>query len=372
MPDDTRRILIVEDEGIIALELAQNLRACGFDVVGSAAEGEPAIELAALAQPDLVLMDISIKGPIDGIEAARRMRLQRDVPVVFLTAYGDSATLERAQRAAPYGYLIKPYRPEELRAVLETALRKHRSQSRSLRAAQEDLEMLRHSVAHNLRAPLRAIDGFAHLLAGEQEGARLGDSGRRLLERVSQSALQMGALVDGLLAFMAVSRRELHPAAVAPDALAREILAERRAEVEGRRAEVLVGVMPTCLADPEMLRAVLEQLVGNALKFSSKRDRPRIEIGACEEDGMTVYYVRDNGVGFDMRHYGKLFGLYESLHAPGEFEGAGVGLAVARRIVERHGGELWAEAVPGAGATFCFSLGAGPRDGGAPPVYPAG
>jgi hypothetical protein len=353
------RILIVEDEGVIALELAQDLRACGYEVAGTASEGEPALQLAAREQPDLALMDISLKGPIDGVETACRMREARDLPVVFLTAYGDPATLERAQQAGPYGYLIKPYRFEELRAVIETALRRHESQRKALQAAQGDLDALRHSIAHNLRAPLRAIDSFAQRLSRGEEVPGLEEEGRRMLARLSGSALEMGALLDGLLAFMAVSQRTLRPVPTEPEALVREVLAARAGEIEARRVEVGIGSLPPCRADAELLRMVFEQLIGNALKFSAKRDRPRIEIGAYFEDGEAVYFVKDNGAGFDMRHYEKLFGLYESLHAPGEFErGRGAGLAIARRIVGRHAGELWAQAAPGEGATFCFRLGA--------------
>lgn len=360
MPEaDRTRILIVEDEGVIALEVAQDLRACGYEVVGTAAEGEPAIALAARERPDLVLMDISLKGPIDGVEAACRMREARDLPVVFLTAYGDPSTLERAQRAAPYGYLVKPYRFEELRATVETALRRHQSQRTALEAAQGELDALRHSIAHNLRAPLRAIDSFAQRLSRGEAVPGLEEEGRRMLERVSGSALEMGALLDGLLAFMAVSRRALRPVPIEPEGLLREVLAARAGEIAARRVEVGIGPLPSCRADAELLRVVFEQLIGNALKFSAKRERPRIEIGACSEDGETIYFVKDNGAGFDMRHYDKLFGLYESLHASGEFErGRGAGLAIARRILERHGGELWAQAAPGEGATFCFRLGA--------------
>lgn len=355
MTTNAKRILVVEDEGIIAMELAHHLRDFGYAVVGIAADAAEALALAERESPDLVMMDIVLRGPVDGIEAARRLRAARDLPVVFLTAYGDAGTIERAKQAAPYGYLLKPHRPEELRAAVELALHKHELQSGLLRAARNELDQISHSVSHNLRAPLRAINSFANLLASEQAG-RLDGEALQLLERVSQSALQMGALVDGLVSFMALSQRELHLASADPAALVREVLRDRSAEIEARAIRIEVGPMPACDADRSLLRSVFEQLIANALKFTAQTDPPRIEIGADEEWGATAYFVRDNGAGFDMRYYGKLFGLYETLHSPREFEGAGVGLALARRIVERHGGRIWAESQPGRGATFYFTL----------------
>ncbi len=368
---NAKRILVVEDEGIIAMELAHTLRDFGYAVVGTAADDAEALALAEREQPDLVMMDIVLRGPVDGIETARRLREARDLPVVFLTAYGDASTLERAKQAAPYGYLLKPYRREELRAAVETALNRHALQSRLLQAAQNELDQISHSVSHHLHAPLRAINSFASLLASEQAG-KLDTEARRLLERVSQSALQMGALVDGLVSLMALSQRELHLANVEPAALVREVLRDRSAEIEARAIRVEVGPMPACDADRSLLRTVFEQLIANAFKFTAKTGQPRIEIGANEEWGATAYYVKDNGAGFDMRYYGKLFGLYETLHSPGEFEGAGVGLALARRIVERHGGRVWAEGEPGRGARFFFTLGPDSERAGSPAAPASG
>jgi hypothetical protein len=358
MTTHAKRILVVEDEGIIAMELAHHLREFGYEVVGAAADVAEALALAERERPDLVMMDIVLRSPVDGIETARRLRATRDLPVVFLTAYSDATTLERAKQAAPYGYLLKPYRPEELRAAVATALNKHEMQRLALETARKEIDQVSYSLSHNLRTPLRAINSFAQLLASEQ-AAQLDGEARRLLERVTHGALQMGELVDGLIGFMALSRRALQLVALEPAALVQGVLQERGAEIAARAIEVEVGHLPACRADALLLRGVFEHLIGNALKFTAGTARPRIEIGARADRGRTVYSVADNGAGFDMRHYGKLFGLYESLHSPGEFEGAGVGLALTRRIVERHGGRIWAESRPGDGATFFFTLGTG-------------
>ena len=218
--------------------------------------------------------------------------------------------------------------------------------------AREELEAFSYSVSHDLRAPLRAIDGHAHLLA-EREAPRLSAEGGRHLEAIGRNANRMGALVDALLDLSRVNRTELRRRMLDLTAIAKAIAGDLQAQHP--RAEVLVGDMPMLEGDPVLVRQVLANLIGNALKYSAKNDAPRVEVGwdarhaACR--------IADNGVGFDMRHAGKLFGTFERLHTLSEFEGTGIGLAIVRRIVERHGGRAWAEAEVGRGARFYFTLG---------------
>ena len=222
----------------------------------------------------------------------------------------------------------------------------------ALAAANKELESFSYSVSHDLRAPLRAIDGYARMLE-EDYAPRLDDEARRLLEVVRESSQRMGRLIDDLLAFSRLGRQQPTKVAVDMAGLAREVVQELR---NGGRATIELRDLPQSQADRALMRQVWLNLVGNALKYSGKRDDARVEIGGREENGETVYWVRDNGVGFDMRYAAKLFGVFQRLHRADEFEGTGVGLAIVQRVVTRHGGRVWAEAKPGEGACFHFSL----------------
>jgi signal transduction histidine kinase len=222
-----------------------------------------------------------------------------------------------------------------------------------LAAANKELDAFSYSVSHDLRAPLRAIDGYAGIL-DEDFGARLDDEGRRLLGKVRASATNMKELIDGLLELSRLGRREPGKKRVAMGQLAREVAGELAASAPA--AQVRVAELPDALADPVLMRQVWSNLIGNALKYSGKRDQPQVEIGARQEAGQVVYWVRDNGAGFDMQYAERLFGVFQRLHSPKDFPGTGVGLATVQRIVQRHGGRVWAESRPDAGATFSFSL----------------
>ena len=220
-----------------------------------------------------------------------------------------------------------------------------------LQAAFRDMEAFSYSVSHDLRAPLRAIDGFAKALE-EDSSARLDAGGREHLEKIRKNARRMGRLIDDLLAFARLSRRELTASRVDMSALARDA-----AEETGATAAV-IGDLPAAKGDPHLLRQVFANLLSNAVKFTRGRTPPRIEIGGAREGDRVRYHVKDNGAGFDMAHAGKLFGVFQRLHSGDEFEGTGIGLAIVDRIIRRHGGRAWAESQPGQGATFYFTLGA--------------
>jgi PAS domain S-box-containing protein len=224
-----------------------------------------------------------------------------------------------------------------------------------LEIANRELEAFSYSVSHDLRAPLRAINGFAHLLEEELEPG-LGPEAKRLLARIASNALQMGVLIEALLQFARLSRQPLVKARIDPGTLARQAFQEHTQGKERGPVEFVVGDLPACEGDPVLVKQVLANLLANALKYSAGRDPARIEVGALERERTAVYFVRDNGVGFDMAYAGKLFGVFQRLHAPSEFEGTGIGLALVQRIVHRHGGRVWAEAEPDRGATFYFTL----------------
>lgn len=220
-----------------------------------------------------------------------------------------------------------------------------------LQAANEELEAFSYSVSHDLRAPLRGIDGFSRLLL-EEYAPQLEAEGHRYLSRIRENAQGMGRLIDHLLHFSRLGRQPIAKQMVNMTALAQQALAELRPAVDGRQVELILADLPAGWADPTLLRQVFVNLLGNAFKYSHQRTPARIEVGWREG----AYYVRDNGVGFDMRYVAKLFGVFQRLHHADEFEGTGVGLANVKRIIERHGGRIWAEAAPDQGATFYFTL----------------
>jgi PAS domain S-box-containing protein len=223
-----------------------------------------------------------------------------------------------------------------------------------LEHANRELEAFCYSVSHDLRAPLRGINGFARILE-EDHRKNLDPEGLRLLGLVQDNARRMGQLIDDLLAFSRVGRCELRRSRLDMRALAEAVFHEL-APAPPRQVRLAIGELPEALADGALIRQVLGNLLSNALKFTGPRERPELEISGRLEGGEGVYVVRDNGVGFDMRYAGKLFGVFQRLHSSREFEGTGVGLALVQRIVTRHGGRVWAEGRVGEGATFGFSL----------------
>jgi light-regulated signal transduction histidine kinase (bacteriophytochrome) len=225
----------------------------------------------------------------------------------------------------------------------------------ALEGSNRELESFSYSVAHDLRAPLRSIDGFSQALV-EDYADKLDEEGRKYLRFIRDSAQHMGQLIDALLALSRVTRSELRREEVDLSALARAAIARLVRNQPDRAVEVVIEDGLEDTGDPRLLAVVLDNLLGNAWKFTGRRDRARIEFGASSTEGHPVYFVRDNGAGFDMAFATKLFGVFQRLHTATEFEGTGVGLATVQRIVGRHGGRVWAEGLVNGGATFHFTL----------------
>jgi PAS domain S-box-containing protein len=224
-----------------------------------------------------------------------------------------------------------------------------------LEAANKELEAFSYSVSHDLRSPLRAVDGFSRAVE-EDYGPQLPTEGQRYLRIIREGAQRMGMLIDDLLTFSRLSRLPLRKQAVDTQRQVRATLDELLAAHSGRAIDIQLGDLPPCDGDPALLRQVWANLLSNALKYTGKRAEATVEIGALQERSATVYFVRDNGTGFDMRYAEKLFGVFQRLHRQEEFDGTGVGLAIVQRIVHRHGGRIWAEAALDRGATFYFTL----------------
>ena len=230
-----------------------------------------------------------------------------------------------------------------------------RERTADIEASTRELDAFAYSVSHDLRAPLRSLNGFSQALLEDFSGV-LDDTGQDYLRRIHRNVRNMGQMIDSLLNLSRATRAELNRGAIDLSALTGEIAAELSAADPGRDVTVEIADNLRCTGDPQLLRLVLRNLLGNARKFSAKTPGARIDVGQVDIDGENVFFVRDNGAGFDMRYAGKLFSAFQRLHSASDFEGTGVGLATVQRIVSRHGGRIFAEAVPGRGATFYFTL----------------
>jgi PAS domain S-box-containing protein len=225
-----------------------------------------------------------------------------------------------------------------------------------LENSNRELESFSYSVSHDLRAPLRAINGYTQILMKEYTDI-LDDRGKQMMNSVLSNVKKMGVLIDDLLALSRFGRAELKKQKVDMERLFQNAANELRRNNDRAGIEVKIGSLPHAMADPTLISQAVTNLVSNAVKYSSKSEKPKVEIGATKKDGETVYFVRDNGTGFDMKFYGKLFGVFQRLHDSSEFEGTGVGLAIVKRIIDRHEGHIWADSELGKGATFYFTLG---------------
>jgi len=384
-----KRVLAVDDSLTFLHALADQLRQEGYDPI-LARSGEEALEVLAVQTVDCILLDLVMPG-LSGNVTCRRIKsnpVWRDVPLLMLTAREDRDSMIDGINAGADDYIAKSSEFEVLSARLRAQLRRKQIEDehrqireqlllRELEAAQakaalelaetrsrlladlerknQELEAFSHSVSHDLRAPLRSIAGFSQILL-EDHSDKLDSEGTRVLHVISDSARKMGQLIEDLLEFSRVGRKELRASIVDMTNLMQSVINDLVASYPGRDICVSVGHLPACRGDQALLRQVLANLIDNSIKYTRNRSRAQIEVEGQSQPTENLYIIRDNGVGFAMEHAHKLFGIFQRLHTQEEFEGTGVGLSLVQRIVQRHGGRIWAEAKLNEGATFSFTL----------------
>jgi len=356
------RVLVVDDNADLR-EYISSLLAPEYEV-STALDGLKGLGAAQDAPPDIIVSDVMMPG-LTGTELVRELRADprtASIPIILISARAGQEAAVAGLDAGSDDYLVKPFAAPELLARVRTHVqlaRKRREWITELEAANRELDAFTHSVAHDLRAPLRGINGMADLLF-ESKLEQLDPEGRKFLRYIHDSGTRMAQLIEDLLKLSRTTRGELTRQPFDLSGLVHDIIRQLRASNPNRRVEVVVTDGVRTDGDPRLLRAALENLLGNSWKFTGRQPAARIEFGIDEAQRGPVYFIRDNGAGFDMTHADKLFGVFQRLHAASEFEGTGVGLATVQRIIARHGGRIWARSAVNQGATFYFTLSPAP------------
>ncbi len=374
------QLLVVDDDATQLRAMCDTLELEGYTVRSCASPYE-ALRLLGQERFDVAITDLTMP-ELDGIAFLKAARVIRPQLVgIVMTGHGSIDTAVAAMKAGAFDYILKPFTLRQVVPVIERALsvgrlldeneqlrqneevirnlnmvleRAVEERTRQLSDTNKELEAFAHSVSHDLRAPLRAINGFTHLLAEECRD-QLGPRAREYLDRVLGAAARMEQLIEDLLRLSRVNGGELMRTTINVSQMVSAILGEMQIREPGRRVDTLVQEDLFASADPRLLRIALENLLGNAWKFTKNVAEPRIEFGASDPNE-SVFYVRDNGAGFSSELANELFAPFKRLHSAEEFPGSGIGLSIVQRVIRRHGGSVTAEGAPGKGATFFFSL----------------
>lgn len=365
------KILIVDDKPQNLVALRTVLRDLDIELI-EAKGGNEALKHTLHHNFALALLDIQMP-EMDGYELASILREEEKtahMPFIFISAvYTDNLNVFKGYEKGAFSFITKPFQPEILINKVKFFIDKHQqeialvklneelqSKNQELDEMYKELESFSYSVSHDLKAPLRSIHGYSQILK-EDHSYNLNDEGKEVLNVISENALRMGKLIDSLLNLSRLGRKGMTETDVDINTIVSKVIEELKGLTPQKIPAWQIHNLLPAKGDMELLRQVFFNLISNAVKYSSKKEKPVVEIGCIEDrNGFITYYVKDNGAGFNMEYKNKLFGVFQRLHKVSEFDGIGIGLAIVQRIIARHGGQVWAEGEEDKGATFYFSL----------------
>jgi two-component system, chemotaxis family, sensor kinase Cph1 len=315
----------------------------------------------------VVLMDVMLAGELRGTQTAKVVQERFAIPVVYLTGYNDRTTLKEIAESGDYGFLTKPIRAEDLQPVIELAISRHEKELRHrdaerrvwediCRRSQEQLEQFTYAAGHDLKEPLRTATSFMELLA-RRSCSKLDGEERELLGEAQNALIRMTKLLDDLLGYAQAGLSEGAPIPRTPaDAALKCALDNLRGAIADSGATITNDALPMVHADPSQLALVFQNLLANAIKYRRPEDASCIHVAVEDRENEWVFTITDNGIGFDQQHADRIFLPFRRLHSRAEYPGTGVGLAICRKVIDAHGGRMWAESTPGHGAVFSFTL----------------
>jgi light-regulated signal transduction histidine kinase (bacteriophytochrome) len=368
--EDPHDILAVDDDPASLQLLISMLKKNGYHV-RAASSGKLTLRAVLAKAPDLILLDIKMPD-MDGYEVCHFLKAEeksKDIPIIFISGLGETTQRVQGFNVGCVDYITKPFEPEEVLARVKTHLhiqelasrlktlnKKFENTIHELASANKELESFSYSVAHDLRNPLKVICGFTDFLI-EDYTERLDEEGRDYLEKIKNGTIRMNSIIDDMLVLSKISRQEIEIVDIDMSEMAHLAIKELSSIYPQRTVEVKIQSGLKRRADARLMSVTLGNLLGNAWKYTEKTEHPIIEFGAFENDGAQIFFVKDNGVGFNNNQAGKIFVPFQRLHSEKEFKGTGVGLAIVERAISRLGGKIWAEGEVGKGAVFYFTIG---------------
>jgi len=352
--------MVVEDEVIIAQDIKAGLELRGYEVIALISSGEEAIQRASEKRPDLILMDISLSGEIDGIEAASCIHSKKyHIPIVYLTCYVDDTLVNRAKLTEPHGYLVKPFEAAELYSTIEMALYRHKMETELRKSTEElkrtnaDLEQFAYAASHDLQEPLRMISSYTKLLCVRYKG-QLDSDADEFIGYIVESTLRMQSLINDLLTYSMIGKDKVVTEVDCNEVL-QKVLMMLGGEIKESGVDIKYTSLPSIQGEASQIIQLFYNLLSNAIKFS-KNDVPKIDIKAKKDDENWLFSFKDNGIGLEQEYSGRIFDIFQRLHGRSKYPGTGVGLAICKKVVEHNGGNIWVDSKAGKGATFYFTI----------------